>query len=275
MIISSTGVNAYMGCARKFKYTRIDQWEYAGPVTPGAMELGSMVHHLVEQRIKGMPVEDMPAEADGYIIDTYDNDFSRSTAKLEHYAYALAMTNYVVAWLEHNNFFDKWEIVTQEERFEVDIDGYTFTFKPDLLLKHKVIGHYGLLDFKTSQNLQNTFHAGDWQMTSMAVGLAELGMNPYWAAHLKVKKVKTGAAKPPYVDLHEARYSEERIKLARAELVQVFDRITNDPLYLPSPDWTCSSMCAYKAACEAQSSGHDWEYVMLQTHRRRDKENNE
>lgn len=267
-ILSATGIAAYQTCALKYKFSRVDRWVYDGPVRPGNMELGTLVHHLVELRINGASIESMPSAVDNWIEQAYEDDYSKASAHKDHKGYALAMSNYVISWMDHTKFWEKWDFVSSEQQFSFTLGGHQFRFQCDLVVKHKVTGNYGIIDYKTAGTLQNTLHARDWQMNVMAVGLETLGYPVYYGAHLKVKRVKTAAAKPPYCELHEIRFSPQRLELTKSQLTTLASRIKADPLYLPSPSHNCQSMCAYMGACEAMGSGSDWEYVMMQTHKR-------
>lgn len=270
--VSATGIAAYMTCARKYDITRNQRWVYDGPVSPGPMELGSLVHHLVEHRVRGEAVADMPDRADKWIVEYYDTDYSRTEALTHHKPYALAMTNYVLAWMEHERFWDTYELLDQESDYEVEVEGHTFRFRPDFLVKHRVTDYHGVLDLKTGKTLSGQIHQHDWQLTVMAVCLEELGYKMHYGGHIRVKATKTATAKPPYVEFNELRFDLGKLESARRQLVTIANRIDSDDAWLPSPSHTCPTMCAFYQPCQAMDTNQDWQYVMMQTHKQQPRE---
>ena len=268
--LSASGVTTYMDCEQKYFFTRVERWEYDGLVKPGAMELGSLLHYLVERWVKGDALDDMHSLAESWIFQTYASEYSIADAMKNHMGYALSMIRYVVAWIEHNKFFDKWEPIEVEEALVAEIGGHTFRATPDVILMHRITKGLGILDYKTSANLNVHLHARDWQLAVIAAILDQLGRVPYYGMHLRIKKAKANHAKPPFVELKEIRFSEERLALIKAELIEIGDRVDANQMFLPNPSSRCESMCAYSDACEAKGSGQDWVYVLSQTHKRKE-----
>ena len=266
--LSATGVATYMDCELKFKFSRVDRWEYDGLVKPGAMELGSLVHYLVEMWVKGADLDDMHSLAESWIFQHYESEYSVAEAMKDHMGYAMAMIRYIAAWMDHNKFWDVWEIVEIEDRIEANIGSHLFQATPDLLIRHRVTGNLGILDYKTGASLDVHLHASDWQLAVIAAILDELGRSPYYGMHLRIKKAKANHAKPPFVEPKEIRFSEQKLAMIKEQLVEIGNRVDNNTMWLPNPSSRCQSMCAYSDACEARGSVQDWEYVMMQTHRR-------
>ena len=92
--------------------------------------------------------------------------------------------------------------------------------------------------------------------------------NVAFGGHLRIKKIKSTRGKPPYVQLNQMRFDEARIQHAKDEIISLMTRIEYDVLHLPSPTWTCPSMCSFYDACEAKSALQDWEYVMEIDHKK-------
>ena len=267
--LSATGVASFMECEQKFWFSRVERWEYVGLVKPGAMELGSLVHYLVERWVKGDELDNMHALAEAYIFQAYESEYSVADAMKNHLPYAMSMIRYIAAWMEHHKFFDKWEMIEAEHQLEAQIGNHTFRVTPDLLIRNKVTDLLGILDYKTGANLNVHLHARDWQLAVTAAILEELGRTPYYGMHLRIKKAKANHAKPPFVELKEIRFTPERLASIRRELIEIGNRVDNATMYLPNPSSRCETMCAYSDACEAKGSEQDWEYVLGQTHQRK------
>lgn len=278
--VSATGLVTYSVCPRKFKWSREDGWEYDGPKKANAMCLGSLVHYLLEVGIPVMvqpkygPMSAMEVakrEIDSWIAAYTDNEIVQAEIyeKIVPYAKVMALNTFL--WFEDNRFFDRYEIVAMEEDHAWHIDlGWEIRCRPDLVVRDRVTDQLGIIDFKTGTSVDQAPMNSDWQMRTMAVIMERIHHAPVsFGGHLRIKKIKdTKRAKPPYVQLNEMRFDEERIVLAENEIMHLLYQISSDVVHLPNPTWTCPSMCSFYDACEAKSANQDWEYVMKVDHKK-------
>jgi len=290
MSVSATGLVSYSVCARKFKWSREDNWEYDGPKKANAMCLGSLVHYLLEV---GIPVMTRPGDGpmtalevakrgiDSWIAAYTDNEMVQTQIYTDIVPYATSMALNTFLWFEQEKFFDRYEIISMEKDYAINIDlGWELRCRPDLIVRDRVTQQLGIIDFKTGTSVDQAPMNSDWQMRAMAVVLenhyrSQGGNNlgdhsgVAFGGHLRIKKIKDrGRAKPPYVQLNEMRFDEERIELALTEIIHLMWQISDDVVHLPSPTWTCASMCSFYDACEAKSANQDWEYVMKVDHKK-------
>ena len=265
--VSATGLVAYSICPRKFHWQRKARWEYDGPKKANAMCLGSLVHHLIDQGLDGTPFE---AVIDPWIAGYTDNEHVQTQIYTDIVPYAKFMATQTFNWFEREKFFDRYEIVAQEEDFEFHFnERWDLRCRPDLVVRDRVTDTLGIIDYKTGTSIDQAPMNADWQMRAMAVVLdTYLGLSVAWGGHLRIKKIKSTRGKPPYVQLNEMRFDEARIKHAKDEIIALMYRIAEDMVHLPNPTWTCPSMCSFYDACEAKSALQDWEYVMEVDHKR-------
>lgn len=279
MYITPTRVLQYDECARKFKLAQ--EWEYAGLVKPGPMELGSMFHHLMELYMKAhtrqineesiMPEvepEHQKEILDAWVNERYIHDMDKAVAEKEHVPYAMAMQRYVIAHLNREEFFKRFWIVCVEHTFEAVISGVPLEGTPDLIIQHRSTGIHGIVDWKTAGSLTRGLHAVDTQMNGYALLLEENGYQPYYGMHVRVKKIKmANRAKPPFVNIEEMRFNQTRLDAAKTRYEALIDKIVHDNLWSPSPTHLCMQRpCQFLEPCEAMDSTDDHEYVLSQTH---------
>ena len=278
MSVSATGLVAYSQCARKFKWQREDGWEYDGPKKANAMCLGSLVHYLIEVGIpKLIDPDGGPATAtnvaskhiDSWIAEYTDNEMTQSQIYTDVVPYAKFMASNTFNWFHQEKYFDRYEIVSMEEDYAINIDlGWELRCRPDLIVRDRVTEQLGIIDFKTGTAIEQAPMNSDWQMRAMAVMMeAEYGPVAF-GGHLRIKKIKSTRGKPPYVQLNEMRFDPERIELAKTDINHLMWNISADVVHLPNPTWTCPSMCSFYDACEAKSATQDWEYVMKVDHKK-------
>ena len=278
MSVSATGLVTYSVCPRKFKWSREDDWEYDGPKKANAMCLGSLVHYLLEV---GIPVMTQPGygpmsalevakrEIDSWIAAYTDNELVQTEIYTDIVPYAKHMALNTFNWFEQEKFFDRYEIVSMEEDYVHSIDlGWELRCRPDLVVRDRVTQQIGIIDFKTGTSVDQAPMNSDWQMRVMAVILEHEYGDVAFGGHLRIKKIKSTRGKPPYVQLNEMRFDAERIAIADADIAHLMHQISEDVVHLPSPTWTCASMCSFYDACEAKSANQDWEYVMKIDHKK-------
>ena len=283
--VSATGLVAYSSCARKFNWQREERWEYDGPKKANAMCLGSLVHFLIET---GLPIFVEPLkssrphvdpatatylaskEIDSWIAGYTDNEHVQTEIYTDIVPYAKFMASQTFNWFEQEKFFNRYEIVSMEEDFAFHINNVgVLRCRPDLVVRDRVTDTLGIVDYKTGTSIDQAPMNADWQMRAMAVVLDTYqGLSVAWGGHLRIKKIKSTRGKPPYVQLNEMRFDEARIQHAKDEIISLMTRIEYDVLHLPSPTWTCASMCSFYDACEAKSALQDWEYVMSIDHKK-------
>lgn len=287
--VSATGLVAYSICPRKFHWQREERWEYDGPRKANAMCLGSMVHYLIECGMpymtdpKGGPAtasHNCSKEIDSWIAAYTDNGMVQTQIYTDIVPYAKFMATQTFNWFDQQKFFDRYEIVSMEEDFALNINNVgVLRCRPDLVVRDRVTNTLGIVDYKTGTSIDQAPMNADWQMRAMAVVLehhyrTDDGNNlgdhngVAWGGHLRIKKIKSTRGKPPYVQLNEMRFDEARIQHAMDEITSLMTRIDYDVLHLPSPTWTCPSMCSFYDACEAKSALQDWEYVMQVDHKK-------
>jgi len=247
------------------------------------MCLGSLVHYLLEV---GIPVMTQPKygpmsalevakrEIDSWVAAYTDNQIVQSEIYTDIVPYAKHMALNTFNWFEQEKFFDRYEIVSMEEDYEHSIDaGWQLRCRPDLIVRDRVTKQIGIIDFKTGTSVDQAPMNSDWQMRVMAVIMEHEYGDVAFGGHLRIKKLKSTRGKPPYVQLNEMRFDAERIALADAEISHLLWQISDDVVHLPSPTWTCPSMCSFYDACEAKSANQDWEYVMKVDHKKGHSEN--
>jgi len=278
MSVSATGLVAYSQCARKFKWQREDNWEYDGPKKANAMCLGSLVHYLIEI---GLPVMVKPEygamsalevakrDIDSWIAAYTDNEMIQTQIYSDIVPYAKHMALNTFLWFEQEKFFDRYTIVSMEEDYAHSFDlGWELRCRPDLIVRDRVTDTVGVIDFKTGTSVDQAPMNSDWQMRTMAVIMEHAYGNVAFGGHLRIKKIKSTRGKPPYVQLNQMRFDPERISLAEADIQHLMHQISDDVIHLPSPTWTCPSMCNFYDACEAKSANQDWKYVMEVDHKK-------
>ena len=278
MSISATGLVSYSQCARRFKWSREDNWEYDGPKKANALCLGSMVHYFLEMGIPYMFDGGGPAtashnctkELDSWIAEYTDNEMVQTEIYTDIVPYAKFMATQAFNWFDETKFWDRYDIVSMEEDYAWDIaPRWELRCRPDLIVRDRVTGTLGIIDFKTGQSIDQAPMNSDWQMRTMAVVLENLlHEDVAFGGHLRIKKIKSNRGKPPYVQLNEMRFDKERIELAENEIMNLMITIGHDKVHLPSPTWTCPSMCSFYDACEAKSANQDWEYVIQIDHKK-------
>ena len=278
MSVSATGLVAYSQCARKFKWQREDNWEYDGPKKANAMCLGSLVHYLIEVELPVMvkpeygamsALEVAKRDIDSWIAAYTDNEMVQTEIYTDIVPYAKHMALNTFLWFEQEKFFDRYTIVSMEEDYAHSFDlGWELRCRPDLIVRDRVTDTIGVIDFKTGTSVDQAPMNSDWQMRTMAVIMEHAYGNVAFGGHLRIKKIKSTRGKPPYVQLNQMRFDPERIALAEADIQHLMHQISDDVIHLPSPTWTCPSMCNFYDACEAKSANQDWKYVMEVDHKK-------
>ena len=282
--ISSTALGTYSSCARKFEWSRVDDWQYDGPKQANNMCLGSLTHFFLEEGLpyfldpKGGPAtatHNCANNVDSWIAAYTDNEMVQTDIYVKLLPYAKQMAANTFNWFNQTKFFDKYEFVSAEETYSTSVSDPAYKYldwkihcTADLIVKCKVTGTYSILDYKTGASLSVPLMNSDWQMNAMAV-IMEDQLGPVGTAgHIRIKRVKSKAGKPPYVQLNEMRFSPERIKKARENIRILIFKILDDAIQLPNPNWSCESGCSFFDACESKSAGQDWEYVMQVDHKK-------
>ena len=276
--VSATGLVTYSICPRKFHWQREQRWEYDGPKKANAMCLGSMVHYFLEcgipymEDVKGGPAtasHNCSKELDSWIAKYTDNEMVQTQIYTDIVPYAKFMATQTFNWFDQQKFFDRYEVISMEEDHDYRIENVgLLRCRPDLVVRDRVTKSVGIIDFKTGTSIDQPPMNSDWQMRAMAVVLEDHYNNVAFGGHLRIKKIKSTRGKPPYVQLNQMRFDEARIQHAKDEIISLMTRIEYDVLHLPSPTWTCPSMCSFYDACEAKSALQDWEYVMEIDHKK-------
>ena len=276
--VSATGLVTYSICPRKFHWQRDERWEYDGPKQANAMCLGSLVHYMLEVGIpkmidpNGGPATAQHAaaqEIDSWIAAYTDNEMVQAKIYSDIVPYAKFMATQTFNWFDREKFFDRYTVLSMEEDYAWDMGaGRELRCRPDLIVRDRVTELIGIIDFKTGTSIDQAPMNADWQMRAMACIMEEEFGGVAFGGHLRIKKIKSTRGKPPYVQLNEMRFDSERIELAKNEIMHLMHQIDVDMVHLPSPTWTCPSMCSFYDACEAKSANQDWEYVMQIDHKK-------
>ena len=276
--VSATGLVTYSICPRKFHWQRDERWEYDGPKQANAMCLGSLVHYMLEVGIpkmidpNGGPATAQHAaaqEIDSWIAAYTDNEMVQAKIYSDIVPYAKFMATQTFNWFDREKFFDRYTVLSMEEDYAWDMGaGRELRCRPDLIVRDRVTELIGIIDFKTGTSIDQAPMNADWQMRAMACIMEEKFGGVAFGGHLRIKKIKSTRGKPPYVQLNEMRFDSERIELAKNEIMHLMHQIDVDMVHLPSPTWTCPSMCSFYDACEAKSANQDWEYVMQIDHKK-------
>lgn len=110
-------------------------------------EYGLLVHDVLEKYFKN---ELDIFELSDYYKKNYDNFIQTSPPPFP----ANMGDDYYNKGLEFfDNFdfpIDEYEIISVEDTFHIDINGFNVIIKPDLVVKHRSSGKYSLVDYKSS-----------------------------------------------------------------------------------------------------------------------------
>lgn len=140
---SFTKLEAFRHCGMMFRLTYLDKAE---KMENGFAEYGTFCHKLLEEWAKG----DCPEFA---LAEEYQNRYEDEvTAPFPPFPKGMPQKYYDqgLAYFESfSGFGDQYEILTVEERFEIDVDGYTLVGLADLTLRDKNTGAIVVIDHKS------------------------------------------------------------------------------------------------------------------------------
>ena len=167
---SFSKLSAYAGCPMMFRLQYLDRV----PQEENAFaQYGTFCHGLLEKYSKGeLPSFLLASEYE----DGYDSAVTRSFPPFPKgmpQKYYEAGLHY---FEEFDGFGDEWDVLSVEDKFEIQIGGYPFVGIADLILKHKSTGEIWVIDHKSKS------------MSSMSKELLTYRRQLYtYAAHVKQK----------------------------------------------------------------------------------------
>jgi CRISPR/Cas system-associated exonuclease Cas4 (RecB family) len=142
---SYSNINSFSGCKYGWYQTYIervvrDQSSFG--------QFGSFCHKILEKYFRN---ELESWELQGYYTDNYSTEVTES---FPPYPQGMASNYYHEGLDFFTNFnFDKsnYEIISIEEKLNINYKGYKFVAIPDMILKNNKTGYITLLDYKTSK----------------------------------------------------------------------------------------------------------------------------
>jgi hypothetical protein len=277
--VRASQFSTYLRCARAYHLGQ--EWQWDGPARVGNMELGTWTHHLIAQCIRNEMFGGVP---DVDVLNQWAWEWleqksgvegqQKADAISEKMPYAIRMCQIVMADLEDDGFWNKWDVVEVEKRRDLYIQKdlqtqWKVTGQPDLVVRNKHTEMLGIVDWKTVGSLRSALMPNDWQLMTYALLLEDAYPGDvYYGMHVRIKRIKdTKRAKAPFTEPEEIRFTGERLNAHAENLRGLLERIENDKLWLPSPTAQCKSMpCQFLDACSAMDGTDDHEYVLNQTH---------
>ena len=167
---SFSKLSSYSSCPMMFKLCYLDHIKDDGNAFS---DYGTFVHSILEGWAKDEIPDFLMAEVykEGY-DDAVRHSFPPFPKGMGEKYY-----NAGLRYLESfDGFGEEWEVVSAEERFEINIGGYPFVGVSDLLLRHKKTGELWVIDHKSKS------------ATSMNKELLTYRRQLYtYAAHVKEK----------------------------------------------------------------------------------------
>lgn len=143
---SFSKLEAFRHCGMMFRLTYLDKVE---KMDNGFAEYGTFCHKLLEEWAKG----ECPEFA---LAEEYQNRYEEEvTAPFPPFPKGMPQKYYDqgLAYFESfSGFGDRYEILTVEERFEIDVDGYTLVGLADLTLRDKTTGGIVVVDHKSKSH---------------------------------------------------------------------------------------------------------------------------
>lgn len=143
---SFSKLEAFRHCGMMFRLTYLDKVE---KMDNGFAEYGTFCHKLLEEWAKG----ECPEFA---LAEEYQNRYEEEvTAPFPPFPKGMPQKYYDqgLAYFESfSGFGDRYEILTVEERFEIDVDGYTLVGLADLTLRDKATSGIVVIDHKSKSH---------------------------------------------------------------------------------------------------------------------------
>lgn len=140
---SFSSLTSYEHCPMGFKLHYIDKVESSGN---GFSDYGTLCHKLLEEYAKNQtPMIALAEEYESRFDKEVINSFPPYPKGMGQKYYDAGLKYFE----EFDGFGDEWEIISVEEKFELDIEGYTIIGLADLVLKNKNTGEIMVVDHKS------------------------------------------------------------------------------------------------------------------------------
>jgi len=236
MSLSASSIGTYQTCPLQFKFQNILQ----APQRPSAaLDLGSAFHtiaeRLGEKKADGgtLSAEDgIKAMRSEWIFRSHPDKTSENSS----WKRAEQMIGAYVKWESES----KNKILNIEKKFNMVLDGFTFTGKIDRIEKSPG-GEYEIVDFKTGKNAPAQKNLPD-----------NLQLNIYAKAVEESKKRLPAKASLFYPELEktlEYRPTSESVKKVIDEVLDMARRIDAGD-FEPTPSAKACRYCSYRGICD-------------------------
>lgn len=233
--ISHTQISAFLRCRRRWYYSR----RLKPKVVPDYMEVGVIFHGVLQEFYNTKPEErDMVAILDRRLYGmVLEGEVERKTRDL-------------VRVYEHAYGKDEQWVAHAEIEWVVEGDGFTFIFKPDLIVSHE--GRLVLVEHKTTskdpQSYAYDLEDYDAQGVRYLAGFHALG--------IPIREIIYNVVSPSKCYRHLVQYSDSAIAYAWKEIEEVakeMREVTEERALLSWGMWCVS--CPYKLICQAERLG--------------------
>lgn len=207
-------------------------------------EYGTLTHSLLEDWAKG----EIP---DFALAEEWEERYDQ----IVHHApppfpKGMAQKSYLLGesyFQSFTGFGSEYDIASVEERFEVDVGGYTIVGLADLVLRHRETGEYLVIDHKTKspKTMRKDFDEYVKQLYIYAMYVHQrFGQYP--------ERMAFNLTKAPEEKFEEI-FSEERLAEVKKWILTTIHRIEQEQDWLPGgSDYFCRNICGYRYDCPAR-----------------------
>lgn len=236
---SFSKLETYRNCPMQFKLEYIDNID---EVENAYALYGSFCHSLFEAWAK----DEVPSFA---LADEYVNGYDKSVtypfppfpAGLGEKAYEAGLAYFEI----FDGFGNDWEVVSAEERFEVDIEGYTFVGLADLILRNKVNGDIWIIDHKSKSSTSMRKDLPIFRHQLYIYAIAYHAKTGIWPKKLSFNLFKENK----WVD---EDFSMDAMDATKRWIVDTIKQIKADREWLVSPSsYFCKFICGVCNSCPA------------------------
>ena len=239
---SFSSLTAFTQCSMGFKLHYIDRVSQEGN---SFSDYGSFCHKLLEGWAKGeIPSIALAEEYEEGYDDAVTHSFPPFPKGMPQKYYDAGL-----AYFESfDGFGDEWDILSAEEKFEINIGGYPFVGVADLILKNKNDGRIWVVDHKSKPN------------TSMSKELPIYLRQLYtYAAHVK-EKYGVFPDKLSFNMFKEGTWIHEDFNMQTYEdtmkwIVETIESILLEDEWKVSPNsYFCRFVCGVFSECPAREA---------------------
>lgn len=250
MKYSYSSISSFETCPYSFKLMYID---YKDRINNFFAEHGTLMHNCFEQFFNG--------NLESYELTKYFTDNYDIFVKADAPDYPAGMKErYIEQGIEFFNNFsfekDDYEITNIESKIDFELaPGITFTGRPDLVLKSKKTGKYGLWDYKSSAPFRTNKRTGE-EITDTKK-LEGYYKQMYLYAHalrehknIPIETITLWFTRPDRKVTVE--WEEEKEKKAIKWAIDVINRIKKEEEfpYNNSEKFFCDNLCSVREHCE-------------------------